>query len=120
MIPTRVVSVYWKTVLDCLVEIHGLRPTRARAAVAASRARLDSAPPEINRDLFYHMEPFDVAGSLAGRQVDRRDVDDVYRAILLKHDQAPGFAARVAHATKRGAEASRGVGGKGPARTATG
>src|SRR5437870_2377606 len=70
-------EVFWAVVKDCLEEIYGFSRTRASARSTRLRTTIEQAslrpssngqaPPRSLRNLFYHAEPIDVAGDLAGR-----------------------------------------------------
>jgi hypothetical protein len=93
MIPPHTSDGYWQAVHVCLTRIHRLRPAPARDRITALRTRLDRAPAEIDRDLFYHAEPFDVAQSLSDQPVDRQEVDALYREIMRDSHPSPSAPA---------------------------
>lgn len=76
---------YWAVVEDCLVEIHGLTRREARQKVSRLLRDLVSDLPEIDTDIIYHSEQFEIANDLAGRQLDRAPHNDVYWPIMLRH-----------------------------------
>ncbi len=63
---TKLKTIYWSVVEDCLVKFHHLPKGIAHAKSNAVRKKLKNSPPGINADFFYHTEPFYVACDLAG------------------------------------------------------
>jgi hypothetical protein len=76
---------FWLVVQDCLHLVHGLPQKDALKLSADLRERIESAPPGISSDVFYHAEPFDVANDIVGKQLDQRDYQGAYDKILDKH-----------------------------------
>ena len=76
---------FWQVVEDCLTDIHGLPPSEARRRSHDLRAEIESPPPGLSSDIFYHAEPFDVACDLAGNQLDVLQYRDRYDLILDRH-----------------------------------
>ncbi len=62
------VLVFWVVVTDCLEEIYGLDHAKAGALSAKLRDNIEGTAPRESRTLFYHAEPIDVAGDLAGQR----------------------------------------------------
>jgi hypothetical protein len=83
-------SLYWSTVEDCLVELHGLKKPEARRRIADLKGKLDELPDGANPDIIYHAEQFDVACDLADQQLDYQQYRDAYERITSKH--YPDFA----------------------------
>lgn len=70
---------FWEAVLDCLVEFHHMPRTDAAPRVCESRAMLDwgAASPFVP-DIIYHDEPFNIANSIAQRELDIEDYREAY------------------------------------------
>jgi hypothetical protein len=74
---------YWLVVRECLIEFHDLSKHEAQRRVGFFRRNIESVEPEIKSDIFYHNEPFDVAGYIAGREIEMSDGDfNRYEQIL--------------------------------------
>lgn len=56
---------FWEVVADCLVEFHGSSSLRAKVKSKKLRARIEAPPPNIDSEVFYHNEPFDIAYDIA-------------------------------------------------------
>jgi hypothetical protein len=78
-------QLYWGTIEDCLVEIHGMKRREAQQRLSAFRLELEVLPPGVNPDFIYHAEQFDVACDLAGRQLDQAPHQDAYDRIVLRY-----------------------------------
>jgi hypothetical protein len=76
---------FWQAVEDCLIDIHGLSPSDAHRRGRDLRAEIESPPPGLSSDIFYHAEPFDVACELAGNQLDISQYRSQYDLILDRH-----------------------------------
>lgn len=72
---------FWGVVEDCLVQLHGLGRREAQRRVKLRQAEISAAPPGIDAEIIYHVEEFDVACSLAGRQLDRAEYAEMYEQI---------------------------------------
>jgi hypothetical protein len=72
-------------VVDCLVEFHDMRRTEAKQLVSEFKANLQALPPEIDRDIVYHDEPFNVACDLAGNDLPSGRYDEQYDVIRDRH-----------------------------------
>jgi hypothetical protein len=81
----KVKNSYWKVVQDCLVEILGFSRREANSMGKDLRRKIDEAPGEISKDLFYHNEPFDIACDLARRKIECSDCQEKYESILKRH-----------------------------------
>jgi hypothetical protein len=68
------------------VRIHALDVSTARQRSEDLRRRIDSPPPGVMSEVFYHAEPFDVANDLAGKQLNLREFRDKYEWIVNRHD----------------------------------
>jgi hypothetical protein len=66
------------------VQFHGLRRREAQRRVKLLRADIASPPPGIDAEIIYHAEEFDVACSLAGRELDRTEHADAYDQIAAR------------------------------------
>jgi hypothetical protein len=86
-------SSYWRVVEDCLVELFGLPRNDAQNDVSEYRARLNSLPPDVDQDIVYHDEPFNVASDLADRKLSWELHQEQYHRILERH--APLLRLRV-------------------------
>ncbi len=74
---------YWLVVRECLVEFHHLPKNEAQRRVGFFRRSIESVEPEIKIDIFYHNEPFDVAGYITGHEIEMNDGDfNRYEQIL--------------------------------------
>jgi hypothetical protein len=82
MIPQIEVDAFWAATVECLVRFHGCTESRARAGVAAFRDRVSRAPVSRPDEMVYHDEPFNVACSIAGRELDQSGVMEEYDRIL--------------------------------------
>ncbi len=76
---------FWEVVEDCLTDIHGLSRSEARRRSHVLRAEIESPPPGLSSDIFYHAEPFDVACDLAGNRLDIWQYRGQYDLILNRH-----------------------------------
>lgn len=77
-------SSFWEAVTMCLERIWHLDWSDANALVERHRAKLAASnSPEVAL-LVLHNEPFDVAGELAGKEIDREGFQEEYAAILGK------------------------------------
>jgi hypothetical protein len=79
---------FWGVVQDCLVEIHDLPKRQAATLAAGLRKRIETPPPGVVGEIFYHAEPFDVACDLAQRRLNIRDHARQYSALLSRHFRA--------------------------------
>jgi hypothetical protein len=62
---TRTVKdAYWDVVQECLTDIFQVPPPVASSVCKDRRADVEFAPKNVNSDIFYHREPFDVAEDL--------------------------------------------------------
>jgi len=86
-------SAYWCVVEDTLVEVFGLPRSEAQAYVFEYQARLDALPPDVDQDIVYHDEPFNVASDLADRPRSWAEHREQYRRIVARH--APLLRLRV-------------------------
>lgn len=82
MIPQVEVDAFWAATVECLVRFHGHTCAGAREGVAAFRDRIARAPVSRPEEMVYHDEPFNVACSIAGRELDRFRLIDEYDHIL--------------------------------------
>ncbi len=74
---------YWLVVRECLIEFHHLSKNEAQRRVGFFRRSIESVEPEIKIDIFYHNEPFDVAGYITGNEIEMNDGDfNRYEQIL--------------------------------------
>lgn len=92
MIPTWAKDMFWHVVEDCLIEIHGWPPDKARDRAGELRADLGSPPFGLSPDMVYHAEPFDVALDLTGIEAGPEERNealarhwDQYQAIRNRH-----------------------------------
>lgn len=85
---------FWAVVTDCLVEFHQKQPLQARILASELRERIESPPPGIDAELFYHSEPFDVACEIAGQAMEIREHWPRYEAILRQRFAAAEAAIR--------------------------
>ena len=85
MIESTTKTYFWRTVEDCLVSFHAQEHDQAREKVEGLRERLQSLLHDIDRDIIYHKEPFDVANDLMGREVSRTKYHRAYDAIVRKN-----------------------------------
>lgn len=82
MIPKIEVDAFWAATVECLVRYHGYTHRDARGGVAGFRERISRAPISHPDKMVYHDEPFNVACSIAGRELDRFGVIDEYERLL--------------------------------------
>lgn len=76
---------FWASVEDCLRGFHDCSRQEAKALIQAFQDNLDTAPLEVDPDLVYHAEPFDLACDLAQHPLDVGTVQSKYDEILDKH-----------------------------------
>ncbi len=79
-------NAYWRVVVDCLVEFHGLGKQEARARVKELRSYLDNPLPGLVKDLYLNTEPFYRACDLAKNELDPSQLRKPYDAILERHE----------------------------------
>lgn len=81
---------FWAVVEDCLIEIHKLPPSRANQLCDELRRKIDSKTiPQLQNpipDLFYHVEPFDVASDIAQNHLKIKIHRNTYNDILNRHN----------------------------------
>jgi hypothetical protein len=82
---------YWKTVEDCLVELHHMKRHEAQRKLSALRLDVESVPPGRGRDIFYHIEEFDLACGVAGQELDLKQYRDAYDQIVIRHYPVVGL-----------------------------
>jgi hypothetical protein len=75
-------AAYWALVRECMVRFHGLTERQAARRVAAFIRHLEQAPPEMNMDIVFNNEAFDLASDLAERELDRRLFWDEYMEMM--------------------------------------
>lgn len=81
-LPTLVLG-FWDAVVECLVQFHKLDYGKAYLLTTDLRRRLTEAGAKLDEiDLFYHKEPFDVACTLAGNELDMDKYHAQYLEIL--------------------------------------
>lgn len=73
---------YWAIVKECLTRYHGLGEQEADAHVAEFRRDMANAPDDIDTDVVYNTEAFQLASDLAGRELDARPYWDEYLAMM--------------------------------------
>jgi hypothetical protein len=86
MIPHQAKDEFWAIVEDCLVEIHQLSRSEAQKRIRQLRADIAQPPPDIDADMFYHAEPFDVACDLAQNDLDISQYRGQYGPIVSRHN----------------------------------
>lgn len=83
------VTSFWKTVEDCLVEFHDLTAFAAQEKVRDYREQLAKEARQLGtewmEDLVYHAEPWRLACDLAGRELDLSDYCGEYQRIRSKN-----------------------------------
>ena len=70
MIDIKAKDTFWEMVEECLATIYGLAKIEAHRRSLDLRSRREAAPSGVSSDIFYHVEPFDVACDIAGKQLD--------------------------------------------------
>jgi hypothetical protein len=75
-------AAYWALVRECMVRFHGLTERQAARRVAAFIRHLEQAPPNLNMDIVFNSEAFDLASDLAERELDRRPFWDEYMEMM--------------------------------------
>jgi hypothetical protein len=75
-------AAYWALVRECMVRFHGLTERQAKRRVAAFIRHLEQAPPDLNMDIVFNNEAFDLASDLAERELDRRLFWDEYMEMM--------------------------------------
>lgn len=73
VLPKNLRDAYWRTVMNSLVEFHGMSKAQARTSVRRRR--------EGYEDLWYNTEEFDVANRIAGAELDWHSHRKAYFAI---------------------------------------
>jgi hypothetical protein len=91
MMDTQGDNEYWCIVEDSLVELHRMTRAKAHSKVRKLRNEIDSLESELERGLFYHMEPFYVACALAGNELDFFEHRDAYIAISDRYSTVPSL-----------------------------
>lgn len=76
---------FWEVVKECLIEWHGLSQFDALQRSYDLRKQIETPPPGVISDLFYHNEPFQVACEMTGQQLDLAQYRTSYEAILQRH-----------------------------------
>jgi hypothetical protein len=71
---------------DCLVDFHGLTPNEANALSEKFRKTIQKPMPDIDENIFYHGEPFDIACDLADKKLKLSKYRKKYDQILERHD----------------------------------
>lgn len=82
MITVQQAEAFWGVVVDCLVRFHTRPAPLAPREVAEYRAYLAAAPPEMQRGMVYHAEPFDVASWIADTPLSLEDVGEEYDMMM--------------------------------------
>jgi hypothetical protein len=77
---------FWNVVVDCLVQFHHYQRCDAEARASDLRRRVETAPQGLTGETIYHDEPFDVAGDIAGQQLDLSKRRSNYDAITQLHN----------------------------------
>ena len=75
-------AAYWTLVRACLVRFHRMSERQAARRVARFVRHLEQAPPELNMDIVFNNEAFDLASDLAERELDRRLFWDEYMEMM--------------------------------------
>ncbi len=75
-------AAYWALVRECMVRFHGLTERQAARRVAVFIRHLEQAPPDLNMDIVFNNEAFDLASELAERELDRRLFWDEYMEMM--------------------------------------
>jgi hypothetical protein len=81
---------YWHTVEDCLVELHRMKRHEARRRLSNFRMGLEVSALGRHPELVYHAEQFDIACTVAGRQLDRKEYQDAYDQIVVRYYATAG------------------------------
>jgi hypothetical protein len=76
---------FWNVVKDCLENIHRMNGYDAERKSEDLRRRIESPPPGISSEIFYHAEPFDVACDIAETYLDLQSYRNPYDQILARH-----------------------------------
>jgi hypothetical protein len=78
-------DLFWDVVKACLHEIYGLGRSEATTKSKRLRTTVEKTPTKSFPGLFYHAEPLDVAGDIAGRKCDLSEKErKKYDAILAR------------------------------------
>ena len=94
MVDERLKDAFWASVIDSLVEFHGMDWPQAKCRVSEYQAKIRCAPVEASfPDLIYHSEPFQLANRLAEGELDIADHRDAYLDILERRFGVVGVAA---------------------------
>jgi hypothetical protein len=94
---------YWQIVADCLRVFHGYTPEEACCAAREKRRKREPAVPPFpgySPDVLYNREPFDVACSIAGRELSLDEHRDVYMP-MMRERYAPAERIVFAHGPPR-------------------
>ena len=73
---------YWAIVKESLIRFHDLDQREADAHITAFRQDMANAPDDIDTDVVYNVEAFDLASDLAGRELDATPYWDEYIAMM--------------------------------------
>ena len=85
MITDSLKNAFWAAVADCLAEFHHRSRPKAVASTFDLRMRLENPPEDVDSDLIYHSEPFEVASNLAEEDLDISKYRQQYDLILERH-----------------------------------
>jgi hypothetical protein len=79
-VPDAAKDVFWAVVEDCLREFHAMKQEAIRRKAGKLRNAIESMT-AAELEMFYHSEPFDVAGEIANKPLSVEDYLDRYLAI---------------------------------------
>src|SRR5437762_4076382 len=80
MIPASVKECFWRIIEKCLVEFHKLTKESARIALLdLYRDSLSNSSSELERDLIYHEDPFELANDMSGKHLSRSEYAGRYK-----------------------------------------
>lgn len=78
-------TAYWHIVLACMTRLFKIPASKARMLIRDFRQGLNSAPARFRTDLVYHVEPYELAAQLLGREspaiskAQRAEYDEIVR-----------------------------------------
>ncbi len=80
--PLRAGDDFWHVIERCLIEFHSWEPDSARKRVEQFRSAIAEIRRDDEDDLILHAEPFEIAGDMAGRDLDLAEHRERYEAIV--------------------------------------
>src|SRR3712207_6707248 len=76
---------YWALVTECLTRFHAVPEEEAARRVADLIRDMSEAPEDIDTDIVFNLEEFDLASDLAGSEMDSTPYWDEYLEMMDRH-----------------------------------